>query len=187
MSSSKIEILNLCLHKLGTERINSIQDENKRAKMLLDIYEISRKTVLEEGFWNFAISRIVTQPDTIPPAFEYQYRHRIPSNCLRVIEEIHNRKYVREGQYLLTNNDKLYIKYIRDVTNEGEFSDTFAEALALKLAYNSCYTITQNENLKKQLLQEYQAFMELSRSYSSQESNDFQDMEINEFIDVRYL
>ncbi len=186
MSTSKIEILNLSLHKLGTERINSLDDENKRAKLLLDIYDITRKSVLEAGFWNFAIRRAETQPELESPPFGFSCKHRIPSDALRVIEEVNNIKYVREGKFLLTNAQKLQIKYVGDITNEGEFSDTFCEALALKLAYNFCYTITQNENLKAQLLAEYTNFMAESRSYSSQESNDYQEMDISTFLDVRY-
>ena len=116
MASSPVQICNAALLKLGAERINSLTENNKRARVFNERYNSIRKEVLRAHPWNFAIRRasLAKLPDA--PAYEYGSQYQLPNDCLRVLETEadrlnvtgdflgnHPTKYKIEGRLLLTD------------------------------------------------------------------------------------
>lgn len=146
MSVSKVEIVNKALHHLGVERINSLDDNNKRAKVMKDIYDITRKTVLEDHIWPFAKKRVELSPLVATPAFGFKYQFNVPSDFLTGVKEENGYEYFQEGSVFVSDSNVLQLTYIWDLQDVAKFSPGFVEALALRLAHDSCYSITQSKS-----------------------------------------
>ncbi len=104
------------------------------------------------------------------PEWGYSLQYRLPSDCLRVVQV--NDFYVIpgfgdfigsgpdeepfkiEGGKILTDfTAPLKIRYLRRVTNSGEFDAAFVEAFAYDLAFEACESITQSTTKKESLRQ----------------------------------
>jgi hypothetical protein len=117
MASSPVQICNAGLIKLGAERINSLSENNKRARLCNERFDGLRQEVLRAHPWNFAIRRADLVRLSTTPEYEYNYEYQLPSDCLRVLETAADKdnpggdilgnsitKYKIEGRKLLTNS-----------------------------------------------------------------------------------
>ncbi len=120
MASSPVQICNAALLKLGAERINSLTENNKRARLCNERYDSLRKEVLRAHPWNFAIRRADIPKLTTKPEYEYAAEYQLPNDCLRVLETEADKsnpsgdilgpsttKFKIEGRKLLTNASSL--------------------------------------------------------------------------------
>jgi hypothetical protein len=181
---SKTSIVNKALTELGAETISSINDNNPRAKLFLAIYSIVRDCVLEDGKWNFAMKRIALSPDATPPDFEWTNRFLKPTDCVKIVEEYNEVEYEEEGDYLLSDEATLQLKYISRVTEETKFSPGFVNAFALKLALEAGYKITQDKALIAQLKQRYDEAIMNARTNVAQNSSP-EEVTVDSFLGFR--
>lgn len=151
--ASKTEIANRALSKVGEQRVSNIDTDNiKAAKVIRYMWDIVRDKLLTSHPWNFAIERTELAADGTAPAWGYNKRFQIPSDFLALLEIKSNPDYKLEGRYILTNaSAPLKIRYIKRITNTGDFDPMFTEALAADLAVEACEELTQS-NTKKQIL-----------------------------------
>ena len=184
MSLSKIEIVNKALHHLGVERINDLTDNNKRAKVMSDIYDITRKTVLEDHVWPFAKKRSELAALATTPDFGYEYEFNIPSDFLTGVKEENGYEYVQEGSKFLSDSDTLQLVYIYDIQDVAKFSPGFVEAFALRLAHDSCYSITQSKELMADLWDGYKDELSHAR-YRQDRGQSAVDPVVDSWINVR--
>ena len=154
--ASKTEIANRALSKLGEGRVSNIDtDTNKPAKVMAAMWDIVRDAMLAAYPWNFAIARDQIAKDSNTPSWGYANKFSLPSDFLALLEVKSNPDYRIEGQYIVTDaGSPLYIRYIRRVTDTGEFDPLFDEALATRLAFESCEEITQSNSKKANLADE---------------------------------
>lgn len=116
MASSPVQICNAALRKLGAERISSLNEINKRAKLCKGAYDDLRREVLRAHPWNFAIAREELPRQAASPEYQFDYQFQLPANCIRVLGTNEDRlnplgdvlgdsltKYKIEGRLLLTN------------------------------------------------------------------------------------
>lgn len=170
MAISQISICNSALSKLGVDRITSITESNKRARVCNEQYSKLKEEVLSAHPWNFALKRASLSQTANTPAFEYSYEYQLPTDCLRVIRAHEDYiEWVREGDKLLTDESTLKIQYISNVEYESDFTATFAEALALRMAADLAYNLVQNADLANLNTQLYTAFLADARGRDSQE------------------
>lgn len=181
---SKTTICNSALVKLGAERISSIDDNNKRARLCKEQYEKVRNDLLMSHPWNFAIARkSLALSATFTPAYEYEKAFLLPPDCMRIIStSLNYQKQIGEKywnveinaadsqKYLLCNDDSVEIKYMKDV-DEAYFTPAFAELLAHKLALDLSYSITQSASLSQLLNSQYQQKLREVRSFDAQEGS----------------
>ena len=83
--ASKVDICNSALRKLGVERINSLTEDNSRAKVCNDRYDILRDEMLRSHPWKFAIKRTTAAAILAVPLFDWEKQYQLPSDCLRVL------------------------------------------------------------------------------------------------------
>lgn len=98
-----------------------------------------------------------------------------PPGCAYVVEA-----YSADGTLiLLTDYDDtdqdLIINYIRRETNPSLYPAVFIDALASRLAHEVCLRLTQDKQMKQQMLQDYE--ITLKSAMAQQESIDFQSEE----------
>jgi len=171
MSVSKIAICNSALLKVGEERISSIDENNKRAKILKEQYEKVRDDVLRSHPWNFALKRVQLAQSTATPSYGFDYYYVIPSDCLRILEVSPDMKYQVEGGLLLSDETTVKIRYIAKITDTTHYDPNFVEAFALRLAADIAYPLVNSVNLKQSLLGEYSAFIQDARTFNGQEGS----------------
>ena len=152
-------------------------------------YSKIRDALLQDHPWNFACRWVELEDNGntshAHPTFTYEID--LPADCLRVWQLEHaDEKYevMYEGK-LSCDLDTVKVKYIRSVTDPSKFSPAFAEALALKLAEDMCFAITQNNSLKGTFLSQMELYLPRVRSVDGQE-NPGDDLMQDVFINARY-
>lgn len=183
MAISDVSICNSALIKLGAERISSLTDDNKRARLCNEQYAKIRDDFLRAHPWNFAVARKeLGLSATFTPAFEYDYAFVIPSDVLRIlavdfnlgpaIGEIPWAVEVDDTgvKHLVTNSSTAKIKYIKRVL-EARFDDNFAELLSTKLAADLAYAITQSTSIAELLDKKFREKMREVRSLDAMEGS----------------
>lgn len=184
--ATQTEIINYALRRLGCEPVDSIEDSNKRAMVMKDIYTMARRDALEQFPWPFAIRRITLTASTVVfPTFGYTYYFELPEGYITAIDEYDGNEYVREGIYLASDSNTLNIRYIYDEKNTKHYSATFSKVLSLVLAKEGTYALNQDKGLKQELEEEKIRVLEDARYSSSKESSAVS-LDIDDFLTVRY-
>lgn len=165
--ASKTDIGNRALSKLGEARVSNFDNtNNEKARVINDMYEIVRDDLIASFPWNFAIQRAELAEDPTAPIYGFQKKYQVPSDFLALLDIRDRPDYRFEGSYILTDEGApIFIRYIRQITNEGDFDAVFTEAFASRLALEACEQITQSNTKKQLLTQEYEA--NISRAYSN--------------------
>jgi hypothetical protein len=73
-----------------------------------------------------------------------------------------------EGNYLITatsplpsvSNGPLIFRFCADISDVTQMNPQFCEALACRIAYDLCETVTQNSQLKKEIAERYDAILQ---------------------------
>ena len=171
--ASEVDICNMALRRLGAERITSLADTTKRAKLCNDAYTLVRDRVLRSHPWNFAMRRVTLAKLVTTPEFGFDNEFQLPSDCLRVIriddyepEEIN---YVVEGDKLLIDEPSVKISYISKVTNTAEYEANFIQVLAWELALELSYGLNQSNTLISEVRGELRMLKADARLYDAQE------------------
>lgn len=175
-ASTEVEIVNDALILLGNERITALSDDNKRARIMKDLYPIKRDWLLSAHPWNFALERSPELASTGTAAnFEYTYVYPLPLDCIRVlnIDEPFDQetKWKVEGRNLLANVNPLKIRFIRRETDVSRFSEMFEQCLAALLAKDTSYAFTQSASLQARLQDHYDRVLRQARAYDAQEGS----------------
>lgn len=121
----------------------------------------------------------------LAPAYGWTFKHALPTDSLRLLHVNNDSgEWRREGDYILANEDSLEVQIIQDVTDYDEMDPDFLEALAYYLAWEICYRVTQNQNLKAQMLEDYGAVVRRARFVESTEDSPKQ-IEAEDWLDAR--
>ncbi len=163
MAASKIQIVNLALHKLGAGRITALTDENKPARVMSDIYDMVRQAELRRSIWGFSIMRAKLAALSTAPSWGFAVAYQLPVDFLRLVQagdiwavpaqanyvnSDNSQWSIESGQLCTDMGAPLMLRYVRDVTDETQFDALFNMALAARLAYEACEEIT-GSNTKK--------------------------------------
>ena len=166
-----VQICNLALSLLGQKPItNLLEPQTRIEELCAQWYDTTRRSLLEEGEWSFATRRLVSESPPTPANSElinwgFAYAHPTPSNCLRVLavrdnpeDNSPNSLYwqIEDGN-ILTDSSSIFVRYLYDLTDSHKFTESFAHALAAKLATELCIAITDNAGLKSSLYAIYDA------------------------------
>ena len=155
MPLSQVNICNLALGWLGAELLTAITDDKIEGRLCRENYDSARDSVLEDHAWTFANARRILSPDPVVPVFGFGQRFKLPADCIRVLSANQTDRadnqtaWVREGNYLLSTNEVLYLKYTRRVTEEGLFSPNFTQAFANRLAADLALPITESRTMQE--------------------------------------
>lgn len=154
--ASKVEICNLTSQRLGVGPVTTIPGETPQGKAYNSVYDLLRQSELRKHPWNFAISRTTLAADTIKPAFDWDNRFLLPSDCLKVLKrEQEVSDWVIEGGYIYSNNSIEYLRYVSDVTDTGRFDPLFVTALSALMAAELCKSLVDSNTDKRIFIEEY--------------------------------
>lgn len=184
MSLTETQVINMALSRIGAQRISSYADadeDNAQSVQARLHYEQTRDALLRSHWWRFARARVQLSANVTDPTFEWDYAYDLPANFLRLwikpFEDnnvgLHNTRYSfsMEGKQLLSNEDEMYIRYIKRVTDCAQFDPLFVECLVLKLAIKFCMPMSQDSSLYATLYEEMADVMARVRTMDKQETN----------------
>jgi len=183
------DIANSALTKLGSLPIMSLDDDNKRAKLVKNRIYAVIETVIRMHVFNCATKRVVTSPlANLTPAFGFEYVHPLPSDCLRVLEinpKIQD-DYRIEGRSVYIDNETIEIRYCMDMRDQIQLIDSMtAEAIAAYLAWDICFPLTASRTLKNDIFQDFEMLLRRAKSVDAKEDPPGE-VQANEFIDSRF-
>lgn len=188
MAQSVTGIANRALQLVGAAAILNLTDNTPEAREVSRAYDFCRRAELREHKWNFAIGRVELAPDTAAPAFGYQYQYTLPADCLRVIlPNDATLDWKVEGKKLLTNtatspfgagvfgasvspSAALYLMYVRDIEDTTYFDALFCEALACRIALAVVERLTQSNQKKQMLKDDYRESIMMARKSNAFEN-----------------
>jgi hypothetical protein len=163
--ASSVDIVNSALTKLGAKRIMDLSDTQKEAREMNAIFELRRDYLLRTYNWSFAMKRASLSALVTTPEWGYTLEYQFPTDCLRVVQvndywdvpgyadylnSPDEEMYRIEGRTIRTNlGAPLKIRYLRKVTNSGEFDAAFNEVFACDLAFNCAEALTQSNSKKE--------------------------------------
>lgn len=186
MANSAVDICNSALILVGAERINSLSDANKSARICNEIFDDLRDKLLTHHPWNFAIKRQALAMSSETPVFEYSYQFQVPSDCLRVIDtNLGDDQWHKEGDFIVTNFSDVKIKYISRVTDISKWSWGFRDALTYKIAMYLAYSLIQSTTLARDINQNYLIVLRDSKAQDAQESGVMQ-IGADEWLNSRF-
>ncbi len=175
------EICNIALGWLGSSRITSLTTPEDTKEWLLcsENYDPLRKAVLEEREWTFAVTRVIILPDPEAVVFGSETRFRKPPDSVRILT-VHDSAVQRpqptttptvtnrgvheipqldgwqaEGNYIIGNADKIYVRYNKEVSATGVFSAQFIQVLAQRMAAEFALPLTESRSLYDKMWNAY--------------------------------
>ncbi len=182
--ASETELINMALGRIGAKRISDFTDTNEDNVQSVQArlhYAQTRDALLRSHWWRFARKRIQLSENTVAPTFEFDNAFDLPNDFLRLwikpFEDNNwglnntNRTFSMEGKQLLTNEDSVYLRYIRRVTDVAEFDPLFTEVLVLKLALKFVMPLSQDKELYQVLYQEMRDILARVRAVDKRETN----------------
>lgn len=162
--TTKLDLYNGALGHLGPVRF-SVVTENRPDRYELDaVYSVTLQSMLERGLWFFALRSIEWNPDTdVTARFGLPYTYSLPTDYVRIrliatdeAQRHEDRTYKREGNFIFSSYPVLYLTYVSNDPsyglNLGAFTQLYADAVAVELAYRSGLPITQSKGTKNDLL-----------------------------------
>ena len=169
---SQVDIQNKALLHLGATMITTINDQSKNAIITTFQYDKCRVAELRAHVWQFAIAYSNLVLDSVQSFQNGAIRNRflLPTGYIRLAQQdphtagVTNQgtsagtrwgDYSVEGPLLLTANTSVLLRYVEDQTTVTAFDGMFDEALALRIAFDSCEAITQNLQKRQMIGQMY--------------------------------
>lgn len=172
MTQSVIDCCNSALQRVGAASILSLSDNSPEARACSVAYDSNRRDELRKHSWAFAIKRAVLSPDATAPAFDFTYAFTLPTDCLRVLRPpTPNLDWMIEGRKILTNDgDTLYLRYIADIEDAAQWDPSFYNVVAGALAVDICERLTQSNQKKQVLEQQYELDVRMARRVNAFEA-----------------
>jgi len=167
MATSKIEICNSALSKLGVEQISSFAETSKASILCNLQYDKVRKKLLRAHIWNFAIKRATLAKISAVPLFGYSAAFQLPSDCIMPIKTNQEVDFEEEGQTLLMDASSCILQYLYNVTDVSLFDVYFEEALAFTLAAELAYAFKQSSALADSMYMKAKAEIAEARFYDA--------------------
>lgn len=147
MATSKIEICNSALSKLGVAKIASFSESSKASELCNLQYDKVRRKTLRAHLWNFAIKRTTLAKLSDVPLFGYGAYFQLPTDCIMPLTTNQGVDFEEEGKTLLMDASSCILQYISDITDVSFFDAYFEEALAYNLAGDLAYPLKQSGTL----------------------------------------
>ena len=164
--SREVAVLNQALGRVGGNMLLEISDNTVEGRLARAFYDPIRKVVLSEFPWTFAIKRFVLLPlSGERPENEYVNAFRIPSHVMNILtvndapddRTINTVDWQREGNNIIANVDKIYVKAVVDSVDLDYYSPLFIQAFAVRLASEFAIPLTSSVPMHKAFMQEYAA------------------------------
>ena len=174
--TSKTDICNRALIKLGKDTIRDIETDNSpQGTLCKAVYVSMLDEVLRQAEWNFAVNRQALNKDASgSPLYEWAYRFILPTvpPVIKIISVENNIPFKIESNYLVSNSDNIKLKYIARITDPNLYDSLFINVLILRLAYEISFSLTSQTSLGDSIYKQYLLALEEAKNQNSQDDNE---------------
>lgn len=159
--ASEVDICNRALQKLGAKRITSLSEDSVNARACNAAYSIVRDAELRKHPWNFAIQRANIAADSTEPDWGRANSFTLPADFIRLLapypeDNLNDMDWQIEGNKIYTDDTApLYVRYIARIEDTSLFDSLYIESLACKIALELCEELTQSNQKKEGLREDY--------------------------------
>lgn len=167
--ASTIQIINSALARLAANPIISLTDGSKEQITAVNLFEISRKAVLRDHPWNFAIKEAEAPRLADQTPFDFTYAYQLPADCVRLLSVRDAGDYKVQGRKILTNADRCLITYVSDVQDTELFDPSFTDLMAQRLAADMAYPIVQSQVTADSMFTIYERKLQKARFVDASE------------------
>lgn len=159
MAESITSICNMALSRCGAKRISDFDDSSDTQREAIQCrlhYEHIAKALMRSHWWRFAKHRVLLS-QTTAPVCQWDHAYLLPSDFLRayLVWDGTNSTggdteydYELEGKLLLTDEDEVYLKYIRYVVSPSDWDPLFTELMVLWLGRTLMIPLAQDVRRK---------------------------------------
>lgn len=169
------EIANMALGHLGTGRIADFDENSPAAENVRRFWAVCRREALRRGDWNFATARLtLSAAVTLPAGVAKAYT--LPGDYLRLLEVngvaagTGLATFEVERGLLITNDDPVTIKYVRDEENASAWDDAFALCVSYRLAAAIAPSLSSQPSLADAMMAKAEAAMNSAKGLDAVES-----------------
>jgi hypothetical protein len=168
--TSQTRIANRALILLGsTTRLISIEDDKSLALQMRDLWHESRRAAIVSHPWNFALFRQELNEAGGAPAFGWERRFAVPTDCLRWLPPARDQDVYFEGVeeegYILSNTQApLPFRGIKDVPDVTKWPPHFVVFMGCQLAMDMAESVSQFASMVQDMaVKREEAWMEAKR------------------------
>jgi len=189
--SNETSIANLCLTRLGADRITNIDtEESENANKIRAVFDFLRDEVLRSHPWNFAVARVNFNKLVTTPLYGFSAQFQIPNNVLRILprgtgsDSNLASDYKIEGDKILTNDSTFKCKCILRIEDTTKWDAAFVEVFATRLQAELAYAIINNRGIASDLFALYLSKLRAAKAYDAMEDTPDQ-LTADQWIDSR--
>lgn len=159
---TKLGIWNRALRKIGERRLSGVDEDSVNGRMIRDMYEDSKNTILEMHSWKFARKEQNLPLNSTGPIEGYANSFKLPADCIKII--YFNNTYPNDrqvipftvvGRNIHTDESVVKITYLSNSVEEGKFSNGFAECLSTYMAATHAFERTKSQPLMDRLYSQF--------------------------------
>ncbi len=174
--SSKVQICNMALSRIGADPITSLTENTADAKKCNTFFDDLADRVMVQGSWTSTISRATLAQTTTTPPFDYTYEYQLPVDpkCLHVLnvnDPTENTEYKIEGDKLLTDASSVKIRYISQLTDTESYGVLLTEAVEVLLSAYLAGSVTGDKEFALKLRREYALLIENNMALDNQQGS----------------
>ena len=175
--SSKLEIINNGLMKVGLPLAASLQDADYNASIIFDKVA---KEALRSFAWGFATVYAKLSASSSAPAHGFSHSYSMPSDCLRVLDvrmaddlRAPKARFSISGRLIYANVTPCHVRYIKNMASSpDDWPEDFGDAVSCKIAAEICCLSAQTATMVPGLLQMYQISLAQAQAIDSTETNE---------------
>ena len=149
ITRTKVSISNSALLYIGAEEITSFTDATREAKVCNQIFDTTKRGMLQKYPWRFSLqtrqlSQLATPPTEIQQ-FRFENAFLVPAESLRIIRtDTPSDDYIIVGDNLFSNEDEIRVEMQID-PDESLLPDYFVTALEFELAARLALALTDDQ------------------------------------------
>lgn len=194
MPQTPTQICNSALLKIGGRTVTSYTgDTTKEGTLVQEQFPKVLHSVARSHVWHFLKDYETLTGTASTTVLPWSHYAALPADCLRILSvgvNNYNVPYEQMGDTLWLRDDEVFLRYIRKpvlvaiaydagppevvAVDADEFPDDFAEAVACALAADISVSLTQNADLRQQMLVQYTEAVRMARFHGACEVSDTQ-------------
>lgn len=174
--SSKVQICNLAMSRIGAARIISLTDGTETANILNTIFDDIADDVMVSGPWTSTIFRAELAAINTTPVYDYAYAYQLPADpyCLKVLDVYEynsgDTDYKIEGRTILCNKSSLKIRYIGRILPDY-FDVMLRRAVVSRIVAETVYTLTGDKSVANNAWNQYYRDVQEALSINNQQGS----------------
>ena len=184
--TSKVEIVNIALSRLGADSINALTEATEGARQASLLWNSVRDIVLRDFPWNCAAKTapLAQVADYTHPEWEYAYQH--PADCVyarRVFNGGSKSKKDPEefrvviapsgvSKIILARISEAYLEYTARITDPSLYDGLLVDALAWRLGAEMAMPVTGNAAYMEKFLEAYRQSLMIAYGIEANEGRE---------------